>query len=123
MAELITISIAASVKSGPELKGSWQISIPSYEKVQLVIDPKKKKKLTLSSVQKIVVLIINIGPGDGVNYTMKAGTPAIELKQLPQVVMYRAGMLPSDEQLVLEFENTGAKEITIDALVGRTLND
>lgn len=129
MPELVNFAVTTSTKSGPELRADWQVNLASYEKLQIEVEPKKPPlKLKLTSGKRIELLIVAAGPGDGaVKYRVQTApppappAPTIELKPLPQIVIYRAGMLPSEEELVLEFENTGSKKVGIDVLVGRAL--
>src|ERR1700734_3230228 len=76
MAETITISISASVKSGPELRATWSAVLPSYEKMELHIDAGQTASLPLSSVDEISLLVLSVGSSDGpVSYKFAAAPP------------------------------------------------
>src|SRR5437870_2470408 len=121
MGETVNIAISASVKAGPELKGAWAADVPSYEKIEIQVDPAGKAVVPLTSPDKIILLVIGVGAGDkAVSYKFAGkdedgkgkdlGT--VSLDQLPRVLVYQKGMVPTEgNSLTLEFDNGGSKPV------------
>lgn len=125
MGETISIAVNAAVKSGPELRASWQADVDGYEKMDIQIDPAKTKTGTVPLVNagEIQLLVVSVGASDGpVSYNFgSGGDVTLADGQLPRVLIYQKGMF-LDTAASIAFTNGGQKPVTVDVLVGRKFN-
>src|SRR5258708_37543787 len=97
MAETITISVTASVKSGPELRASWSAVLPAYEKMEIQVDGGKTASLPLSATDQILLLVVGVGSADGpVSYDFKAKEQ--QASNQPAAGQHAAGQHGSGQQ-------------------------
>ena len=74
MGETINMSLSVSVKSGPELRATWQATPDAYEKTEFQLDSKQSQSVPLNEPDQIVLLVVSVGAGDGA-VTYEFGAP------------------------------------------------
>jgi hypothetical protein len=125
MPETIIITVAAEVASGPTVKESRTLSVDAYDKITVAVPDGASKidvELQPGGTGSVRLLVIKSSAyGDGLKYTVNAGTTEHVLDQPHVLTGTGAVGLFGSEPTKLVFDNAlgGGTEAQIQILIGR----